>query len=90
MKMTAERVTRSSTWSVDKIHHCALSRGRSSVVSLDIVLHHNFLNMYDDAAKAGVTVIGLRNVSDTEMEEKQETGAAEVFRIVGFLKNQAL
>ncbi len=37
--------------------------------------------MYEDAAKAGVTVIGLRNVlSDAEMEEKlKETGAAEKF-----------
>ena len=41
----------------------------------------NFVNMYDSAAKAGVTVIGLRNVlSDAEMEQHlKETGAAEKF-----------
>ena len=37
--------------------------------------------MYEDAKKAGVIVIGLRNVlSDAEMEEKLvESGAAEKF-----------
>ena len=82
MKMTAERVTQKLNMGVEKIHPCALSEGVSSARQYDIVFAPlNFLNMYDDAAKAGVTVIGLRNVlSDAEMEEKlKETGAAEKF-----------
>ena len=83
MKMTAERVTKKLGMGVADIHHCALSEGVSVARQYDIVLSPlNFVNMYDAAANAGVTVIGLRNVlSDAEMEQHLvETGAAEKFR----------
>ena len=82
MKMTAERVTKKLGMGVADIHHCALSEGVSVARQYDIVFSPlNFVNMYDSAAKAGVTVIGLRNVlSDAEMEQHlKETGAAEKF-----------
>ncbi|MCH3967258.1 MAG: PTS sugar transporter subunit IIB [Atopobiaceae bacterium] len=82
MKMTVERVAQKLGMNVSDIHHCALSEGVSSARQYDIVFAPlNFLNMYDDAVKAGVNVIGLRNVlSDAEVEEKlKATGAAEKF-----------
>ncbi len=46
--------------------------------------------MYEDAAKAGVTVIGLHNVlSDAEMEEKLKKPALQKYsthNFPGFLK----
>lgn len=83
MKMTAERVTKKLGMGVADIHHCALSEGVSSARQYDIVFAPlNFKNMYDEAEKVGVTVIGLRNVlSDKEMEEALvSTGAAEKFK----------
>ena len=83
MKMTAERVTKKLGMGVADIHHCALSEGVSVARQYDIVFSPlNFVNMYDAAANAGVTVIGLRNVlSDAEMEQHLvETGAAEKFK----------
>ena len=82
MKMTAERVTARLGMGVADIHHCALSEGVSFARQYDIVLVPlNFKDMYDDAAKAGVTVIGLRNVlSDAEMEQAlTAAGAVEKF-----------
>ena len=83
MKMTAERVTKNLGMGVADIHHCALSEGVSCARQYDIVFSPlNFKDMYKDAAKAGVTVIGLRNVlSDAEMEQQLvESGAAERFQ----------
>jgi len=82
MKMTAERVTKKLGMNVSDIHHCAISEAVSSAKQYDIVFAPlNFVNMYDDAAKAGVTVLGLRNVlSDAEMEQKlTESGATEKY-----------
>ena len=71
MQMTAERVTKKLGMNVSKIHHCALSEGVSSATQYDIVfVPANFASMYDNAVKAGVTVLPLRNVmSDDEMEK---------------------
>lgn len=83
MKMSVERATQRLGIPVSDIHHCSLSEGVSSARQYDIVFAPlNFVNMYDDAAKAGVLVIGLRNVlSDKEVEEKLiETGAVEKFK----------
>jgi PTS system ascorbate-specific IIB component len=83
MKMTCERVTKKLGMGVTDIHHCALSEGVSSARQYDIVFSPlNFKEMYADAEKAGVTVIGLRNVlSDKEMEAALvETGMAEKFK----------
>lgn len=83
MKMTAERVTAKLGMGVSTIHHCALSEGVSSARQYDIVFAPlNFKDMYEEAAQAGVIVIGLRNVlSDQEMAERLvDTGASERFR----------
>ncbi len=82
MKMTVERVAGKLGLPIEKIHHCALSEGVSSARQYDIVFAPlNFVDMYKDAEKNGVMVIGLRNVlSDKEVEEKLiETGALEKF-----------
>ncbi|MCI6273192.1 MAG: PTS sugar transporter subunit IIB [Coriobacteriaceae bacterium] len=83
MKMTCERVTKKLGMGVSDIHHCALSEGVSCARQYDIVFSPlNFKDMYADAEKAGVTIIGLRNVlSDKEMETALvETGMAEKFK----------
>lgn len=62
-----------------KLHHCALSEGKSAAAQFDVVLcAQNFLNMFKDAEKRGTVVIGLRNImSMQEMEEKlKEHGIA--------------
>ena len=67
MKMTLEMNSKPG-----KIHHCALSEGKSAASQYDVVLcAQNFLNMFADAQKKGTTVVGLRNImSMQEMEEK--------------------
>ncbi len=83
MKMSVQRAAERMGLPVDDIHHCSLSEGVSSARQYDIVFAPmNFVNMYDEAAKAGVMVIGLRNVlSDKEVEEKlTESKALERFK----------
>jgi len=83
MKMSVERATKELGIPVMDIHHCSLSEGVSSATQYDIVFAPlNFVNMYDDAKKRGVTVIGLRNVlSDKEVKEKLiECGAVEKYK----------
>lgn len=55
-----------------KIHHCALSEGKSAAPQFDVVFcAQNFANMFKDAEKKGTMVIGLRNImSPKEIEEK--------------------
>lgn len=77
MKMTTEKVVKSLNINLGKIHHCSLSEGKSAATQYDVVFCPlNFVNMFEDAKKKGVTVIGLRNVmSQKEMEERLlETG----------------
>ena len=79
MKLTAEKVIKKLGLEVSKLHHCSLSEGKSAATQYDVVLCPlNFINMFDDAKKKGITVIGLRNVlSADEMEEKmKEAGIA--------------
>jgi len=83
MKMTAEKVTKELGMHVSKLHHCSLSEGVSTATRFDIVFAPlNFVKMYDNAAKKGVTIIGLKNVlSKKEMSDKLiETGMAEKFK----------
>lgn len=83
MKMSVERATTELGIPVMEIHHCSLSEGVSSASNYDIVFAPlNFINMYDDAVKRGVTVIGLRNVlSDKEVKEKLiAIGAVEKYK----------
>lgn len=60
---------------ITKIHHCALSEGKSSASQYDIVFTpQNFLAMFNQAEKRGTLVIGIKNVlSAKEIKEKFST-----------------
>ena len=72
MKMTTEKVIKSLSIKVGKLHHCSLSEGKSAASQFDIVFCPlNFVDMFKDEKEKGVTVIGLKNVmSQKEMEER--------------------
>lgn len=79
MKMTLQKVLTKLGIKPGKLHHCALSEGKSAAAQFDVVLcAQNFTNMFKDAEKKGAVVIGLRNImSVQEMEEKlKEHGIA--------------
>ncbi len=71
MKMRVEKATKDLGLKVQTIHHCSLSEGKSAAVQYDIVFCPlNFVNMFDDAAKKGVKICGMKNVlSDKEAKE---------------------
>ena len=72
MKMTMQKVLDKLGIKPSKVHHCALSEGKSAAVQYDVVFcAQNFVNMFKDAEKKGTTVIGLRNImSQQEFEDK--------------------
>lgn len=72
MKMTMQKVLDKVGLKPGKIHHCALSEGKSAAGQYDIVFcAQNFANMFKDAEKKGTKVIGLRNImSPQEIEDK--------------------
>lgn len=72
MKMSVQKASDRIGLKVDNIHHCSISEAVSSARQFDIVFAPlNFVDMYEDAKKAGVLVLGLRNVlSDKEVEER--------------------
>lgn len=74
MKMTVQKVLDKVGMKPGRIHHCALSEGKSAAVQFDIVFcAQNFANMFKDAEKKGTKVIGLRNImSPKEIEEKMK------------------
>lgn len=79
MKMTLQKVLTKLGIKPGKLHHCALSEGKTAAMQYDVVLcAQNFLSMFKDAEKKGTVVIGLRNImSVQEMEEKlKEHGIA--------------
>ena len=79
MKMTLQKVLTKLGLKPGKLHHCALSEGKTAAMQYDVVLcAQNFLSMFKDAEKKGTVVIGLRNImSVQEMEEKlKEHGIA--------------
>ncbi len=79
MKMTLQKVLTKLGIKPGRMHHCALSEGKSAASQFDVVMcAQNFTNMFKDAEKKGTTVIGLRNImSVQEMEEKlKEHGIA--------------
>ena len=83
MKMAAEKAFKQLDIPVSDIHHCALAEGVSSATQYDIVfVAQNFEDMYSDAIKRGVKVIGLRNImSDKEMIEKvKERGYDKILK----------
>ena len=81
MAMTLEKVIKAQGCTkITKTHHCSLSEGKNTSMNYDIVMcPQNFTNMFEEAAKKGVTIIGLRNVmSAKEMTEKLENCGVEL------------
>lgn len=74
MKMTVQKVLDKVGLKPGKIHHCALSEGKTAASQFDIVFcAQNFAKMFKDAEKKGTMVIGLRNImSPKEIEEKMK------------------
>ena len=72
MKMTMQKVLDKVGLKPGKVHHCALSEGKSAAAQFDVVFcAQNFVNMFKDAEKKGTKVIGLRNImSQKEIEDK--------------------
>ena len=72
MMRSAEKAMKELKVPITKIHHCAISEGKSSATQYDVVFTPvNFLNMFTKAEKKGVTVIGIKNVmSAKEIGEK--------------------
>lgn len=83
MKKSVEKALKELGFNITNIHHCAISEGKSTAGQYDAVFcPMNFLNMFDDAKKKGITVVGVRNVmSAKEISERvQETELAAKFK----------
>lgn len=77
MKMTMMKMLDKVGIKPGKVHHCALSEGKTAAMQYDVVFcAQNFTSMFKDAEAKGTKVIGLRNImSAQEMEQKmQESG----------------
>ena len=60
---TATKALTALGYKVTASNHTSITEGKSTAKSYDVVFTPlNFVNMFDDAAKQGVTVIGVRNV----------------------------
>lgn len=72
MKMTMQKVLDKVGLKPGKVHHCALSEGKSAAPQYDVVFcAQNFTSMFKDAEKKGTKVIGLKNImSAAEIEQK--------------------
>ena len=67
MMRSVEKAMKELGVPITKIHHCAISEGKYDVVFTPV----NFLQMFQQAEKRGVTVIGIKNVmSAKEIQEK--------------------
>ena len=80
MKMTMQKTLDKVGIKPGKVHHCALSEGKTAAAQYDVVFcAQNFTNMFKDAEKKGTNMIGLRNImSQQEMEDKmREKGIIE-------------
>ena len=71
MKMTLQKVLTKLGVKPGRIHHCAISEGKSSAAQFDIVFTTaNFAGMMKAAEEKGTIIIGLKNVmSAPEMEK---------------------
>ncbi|MGK0550680.1 PTS sugar transporter subunit IIB [Enterococcus faecalis] len=67
MMRSVEKAMQELKVPITKIHHCAISEGKSSATQYDVVFTPvNFLTMFAQAEKKGVTVIGVKNVMSTK------------------------
>lgn len=83
MKMAVEKVVKELNLNVTKVHHCAISEGKSTARNFDIVFcPMNFVSMFNDAAKLGIPVIGLKNVMSADEIKKNilELGLDQKFK----------
>lgn len=77
MMRSVEKALKSEGIQITNIHHCAISEGKSTAKNYDVVFTPmNFVDMFENAKKQGVTVIGVKNVmSAKEISERaQEAG----------------
>ncbi|MBO0431895.1 PTS sugar transporter subunit IIB [Enterococcus sp. DIV0660C] len=72
MMRSVEKAMKELSIPITKIHHCSISEGKSSATQYDVVFTPvNFLTMFAQAQKKGITVIGIKNVmSAKEISEK--------------------
>lgn len=74
LQRSAEKALKELGFTITSIHHTFISEGKSTARNYDVVFTPlNFVNMFDQAVKQGVTVIGVQNVmSAKEVKEKVE------------------
>lgn len=74
LQRSAEKALKELGFTITSIHHTSISEGKSTARNYDVVFTPlNFVNMFDQAVKQGVTVIGVQNVmSAKEVKEKVE------------------
>lgn len=69
---------------VSKVNHTSIAEGKSTASQYDAVFTPlNFVDMFEDAAKKGVTVVGVKNVmSDKEITQRivDETDFEEKYK----------
>ncbi len=72
IKLKVEKIFKQMEIKVTKMHHCAVSEGKSLAPQFDVVFCPlNFANMFDRAKDGGTIIIGLRNIlSEQEITEK--------------------
>ena len=76
MKMRVEKATKDLGIQVQTIHHCSLSEGKSAATQYDVVFCQlNFVSMFDDAAKKGVKICGMKNVLSDKAAKELLTAA---------------
>ena len=71
MKMTMQKVLTKLGIKPGRIHHCAISEGKSCASQFDVVFTTaNFASMMKAAEEKGTVVLGLKNVmAAAEMEQ---------------------
>lgn len=83
MMKSVEKALKAEGFNITNIHHCAISEGKSTAKSYDVVFTPmNFVNMFDSAKEKGITIIGVKNVmSPKEITQRvQESDLAEKFK----------
>lgn len=72
IRKTVEKAYKAKDVKITNIHHCAISEGKSTAKNFDVVFTPaNFVKMFDQAAKKGVKIIGVKNpMSQKEIEER--------------------
>lgn len=72
IKLKVEKVMKEMGIQITKMHHCAISEGKSSATQYDVVFCPlNFASMFDRAKDSGVIIIGLKNIlSEKEIADK--------------------